>query len=116
MKKTVLFLALIFSFALTAQEIKPNFEKDGDLVKATYFHDNGKISQTGYFLEGKLHGEWIMYNEEGVKMVVGNYTNGLKNGKWVYNEGEKLREVAFVDNKIASVVKKDNPEAIVYTN
>jgi len=116
MKKAILFLALIFSFAMNAQEIKPNFEKEGKLVKATYFHENGEVSQTGYFLKGKLHGTWVMYNKEGQKVVVGNYTNGLKNGTWVYNEGEKLREVAFVNNKIASVVKKENPNPVVYTN
>jgi len=115
MKTVILFLALIFSFAVNAQEIKPNFEKEGNLVKATYFHANGEVAQTGYFLKGKLHGEWVMYNEEGQKMVAGSYTNGLKNGKWVYNEGEELREVAFINNRIESVVKKENPDAVVYT-
>lgn len=115
MKTAILFLALIFSFAVNAQEIKPNFEKEGNLVKATYFHANGEVAQTGYFLEGKLHGEWVMYNEEGEKLVEGSYTNGLKNGKWVYNEGKELREVAFVDNKIESVETKNNPNAVVFT-
>ena len=40
----------MFSFTLSAQESKPpKYEKEGDLTKVVFFHDNGAPAQTGYF-------------------------------------------------------------------
>lgn len=39
-----------------AQTEKPVLEKEGNLVKATYYHENGKVKQQGYFKNGKLDG------------------------------------------------------------
>ncbi len=105
MKSTIFFMALLSSFALSAQDVKPTFEKEGDLLKGTYFHDNGEIAQVGYFLNGKLHGEWQMFDEEGQKLAKGSYLNGEKAGKWFFWKGEELSEVAYVDSKIANVQK-----------
>lgn len=113
MKTITLFLTLIFSIAIYAQDHKPNFEKEGDFMKATYFHDNGKISQTGLFLDGKLYGIWKMYNEEGKKIAMGRYEAGKKTGKWFFWDNEGLREVDYADNRIANVVKWNNSGSVV---
>ena len=43
-------LALIFVLTLgVAQEIKPQFEKQEDLVKATYFYEDGQVKEIGFF-------------------------------------------------------------------
>lgn len=114
MKKTILILAILFistaSFAQAEPEMKLN--KETDLIEATYFHDNGEISQKGTFnLEKKLHGEWISYNEDGAEISIGNYTNGLKTGKWVFISGDDKKEVEYSNNAIASVdgIKKEAP-------
>jgi len=114
MKKTLLFLAVICTvgatFAQTEPELKLNEETN--LIEATYFHHNGEISQEGTFnLEKKLHGKWISYNEEGEKISIGNYTNGLKTGKWVFWSGDDKKEVEYSNNAIASVdgIKKKAP-------
>ena len=58
MKRTFLIIALfLFAFTATAQEQKVSLEKKGDLVEATYYHDNGKVAQTGTFKNEKLHGQ-----------------------------------------------------------
>ncbi len=113
MKSVATMLIFLFALVMVAQEQKPVFEKNGDMVKATYFHENGTLSQTGSFLEGKLHGEWIMYDEEGNKLVVGQYDQGRKVGTWLYWEDEMLKEVDYSDNKIAAVGKLKEAETVV---
>ncbi|MCL5245573.1 nicotinic acid mononucleotide adenyltransferase [Cellulophaga sp. 20_2_10] len=106
MKKTALIFAFIFSIALVnAQNTKPVFEKENNKVKATYYHTNGEVSQVGYFLDGKLDGEWTMFNVEGRKVAKGNYAEGKKVGKWFFWNDTALNEVDFEGSKIANVTK-----------
>lgn len=113
MKKVALILIAMFTASLTAQEIEPKFEKEGKLVKATYYHGNGVIAQTGFYLNGKLHGEWKMYDAEGTKVAMGQYDEGARTGKWFFWEGEELQEVAYDDNKIVNITKWKNGESVV---
>lgn len=108
MKRTILILALILSVSINAQKQNPIFEKDGDLVKGTYFHDNGEIAQTGHFLNKELHGEWKMYDVDGKKIATGKYSHGEKSGKWFFWKNKELKEVDFVDSRIVSVTKWNN--------
>ena len=116
MKRAFLALALSCTVALSAQTIAPKFEKDGDKVKGTYFHENGQISQTGYFVNGKLSGPWQMFDEEGNRLAMGEYRNGKKTGKWTFWEGEMVKEVDFNDNEIAGVVQKNADGVVVKHN
>ncbi|MFS4455129.1 toxin-antitoxin system YwqK family antitoxin [Maribacter sp. 2304DJ31-5] len=103
--KKILFIAIfLVSIGMTAQTVEPKFEKEGDKVKATYFHANGEISQQGYFLNERLEGEWKMFNAKGEKIAMGNYTKGVKTGKWLFWDGDTVKEVNFADNVIAAVV------------
>lgn len=113
MKKTVLFFAFLFSVCTYAQEKKPTFEKADDMVKATYYHDNGEIAQTGFYKDGKLHGTWKMFDEKGQKIAVGTYDMGKRTGKWLFWEGKMLKEVDFTDNRIASVVQLKDSKGVV---
>lgn len=113
MKATVTLIAFLFISLISAQEVKPIFEQDGDQVKATYFHDNGVVAQIGYFVEGKPHGEWKMYDKTGKKIAIGQYVEGKKNGKWFFWEGKDLREVDYTDNRIANVIKWTDAESVV---
>ena len=112
MKKAVFFLAVIFTIGMYAQSPEPAFEKVGKMVKATYFHDNGVIAQTGFYLDGKLHGQWRMYDLNGKKIATGKYEMGERSGKWFFWEGETLKEVDFTDNRITNVVQWNNAEAV----
>ncbi len=115
MKKIVFVLAMLFAVSISAQTIKPKFEKEGKQVKATYFHDNGEVAQTGYLLNGELHGQWYMYNVEGKKIATGRYQNGKRTGKWFFWKGDILKEVDFQDNRIA-YVKNWNQSEVVSVN
>ncbi len=116
MKKIILFIAILFvtavTFAQKDKELKLN--EDTNLIEATYFHDNGEVSQSGTFnLAGKLHGEWLSYNEEGQKISVGSYADGQKVGKWLFWSGEVLKEVDYNNNVIAGIVDTKNTTGIV---
>lgn len=113
MKKMILIALLALSFGGFAQQVEPKFEKEGNKVKATYFHANGEISQQGYFLNEKLEGEWKMFNDKGEKIAIGNYDNGVKTGKWLFWEGDIMKEVNFDNNKIASVTNAKTKEPVV---
>lgn len=112
MKKTIVILTVLFSVCLYAQDTKPTLEKMGKMVKATYFHDNGEIAQTGYILKGKLHGQWLMYNANGKKIASGKYIAGKREGKWFFWEGQILREVDFKDNRIVYVKNWNQSEVV----
>ena len=86
-----------------AQSIEPVFEKQNDLVKATYYYDNGAIKEVGFFKNDKLHDQWISYNEEGKIKVVAIYKNGKKDGKWYLVGDETIKEVTYKSNKIINV-------------
>lgn len=90
----------------------PKLEAHGDMVKATYYYDNGKIQQEGYFKDGKLEGTWTAYDAEGNKKSIGEYSNGQKTGKWVFWSENTLTEVVYNDSKIDKI-KTWKQEAIV---
>ncbi len=114
MKTVVSIVVFLFVSLIYAQEeIKPIFEQEGDMVKATYFHDNGVVAQTGYFLDGKPDGEWKMYDNTGKKIAMGQYDSGKKTGKWFFWEGDGLREVDYLENKIANVINWTDAESVV---
>ena len=105
MKKILLILAVLlttYGFAQQKRDLKLN--KDTNLIEVVYYHDNGKISQTGFYTQdGKLQGEWISYNKEGDKIVLANYQNGVKVGKWIYWIDGNIKEVDYTNNAIADV-------------
>jgi antitoxin component YwqK of YwqJK toxin-antitoxin module len=104
--KKIFAIILMLSVSLTFAQEKPKAElnKDGDLTVATYYHANGTIEQQGTFNpEGELHGVWTSYTAEGIKVTVGNYVEGKKVGKWLFWSGNKLKEVEYIDSRIASV-------------
>lgn len=113
MKGITLIFALIFTVVINAQDIKPVYEQNGDMLKATYFHDNGAVSQEGHFLNGKLHGEWKMFGEDGQKIAMGEYNQGKKTGKWFFWDDRTLKEVDFVDSKIANVTQWNSAGQVV---
>jgi len=105
MKKLLVIVALMGAVSfVSAQEKKNSYVKEGDLIKATLFHDNGQVSQEGYYTaEGKLQGKWVSYNAEGEKTAVANYEEGKKTGKWFFWNEDTLREVDYSQSKITGV-------------
>ena len=102
-----IFLAAVFLVggAVMAQEKdpKPVFEKQGDLIKGTFYYEDGSIRQEGTYKDGRLHGKWISYNQNGEKTAIANYEQGKKDGKWFFWSENKLTEVDYQNSVIASV-------------
>jgi antitoxin component YwqK of YwqJK toxin-antitoxin module len=109
MKKYIILSAILFSALTFAQENNPKLEAVGELVKTTYYFENGKIQQEGFFKDGKLDGIWTSYDVNGNKLAVATYDNGEKTGKWFFWNGTNLNEVDYSNSRIASVKtwKKD---------
>ena len=108
-------LAILTGGALIAQEnsIKKEFQKKGDLIEATFFHENGQVAQKGFYKNGKVHGEWIAYDHSGNKKAIGKYSEGLKTGKWFFWHEDILTEVDYEESRIASVNNWKIKDAIV---
>ena len=78
MKNLMISGMLLVSGVFFAQEVKPKFVAvDNDMIQATYFYDNGQVKQEGVYLDGKLHGKWVSYNEDGTKQTSGEYNLSL---------------------------------------
>jgi len=105
MKKIIFAGLLLSACVVSAQKSEPKFELESQLIKATYYYDNGQVKQEGYYKDGKLHGKWVAYNENGTKQSVGEYNNGAKSGKWFFWTGAVLNEVDYAGSRIADVKK-----------
>ena len=86
-----------------AQDKQTTFSVEGDLVKATYYYDDGSTRMQGYFKDKKLTGEWVRFDKLGNKIQLGYYENGKKVGKWFIWRRESLKEINYQNNVIASV-------------
>ncbi len=111
MKKIVAVIAISLMVSITygQKEREVTLNKETNLVEATYFHDNGEVSQEGTFnLAGKLHGQWVSFDEGGVKISEGSYVNGVKSGKWFFWNDGTVKEVEFDNNIIATVINRES--------
>jgi antitoxin component YwqK of YwqJK toxin-antitoxin module len=50
-----------------------------------WYFESGNIKREEYYRLGIEEGESIEYDEEGIIIAIGNYIEGLKEGKWKYN-------------------------------
>ncbi len=105
MKKAVLFLVFLFALQITsAQSPLTQYKKVSKNTEMISYFDNGQIKEQGYFdAAGKLTGNWVKYDTTGKVLVQGVYSNGKKVGKWLFWEGNALREVDFAANKLAKM-------------
>lgn len=114
--KNILAGALFLTGSLAFAQDKtpePVFEKQGDLIKGTFYYEDGSVRQEGTYKDGKLHGEWISYNQNGEKTAIANYTQGEKSGKWFFWSSDKLTEVDYENSRIATVNNWKNESSLV---
>lgn len=119
MKKSILLLGLLFVAASTFGQADTNvkIEKKGDITEATYYYQDGTVQQKGAFnSEGKLHGTWTSFDVNGKKLMIGNYDNNKKVGKWFFWTDEKLKEVDYIDSRIVSVSERNEKTKVVLRN
>ena len=118
MKTVFVLLALAFATITYSQQEKDiKLNKETNLFEATYYHDNGEVSQQGTFdLNGKLHGEWTSYDSSGTKVSEGSYENGVRTGTWFFWSGNAVKEVEFDNNLIANVINREGDSGVVTKN
>lgn len=103
MKKIIILALILVSAIGYSQTEKPTFEKEGDLVKATYYYDNGNVKVQGFFKNKKLTGVWTAFDNDGKKTKIANYENGVKTGKWFIWDKDSLKEINYDNNVIVAV-------------
>ncbi|MFT7072528.1 MAG: hypothetical protein ACJAX3_001507 [Patiriisocius sp.] len=114
MKNIILVIAVLFSGSMmnaqecsktcAKKEIKNSYVQDGAIIKATLFHGNGEVAQTGtYTKANKLEGKWISFDAEGNKTAIAYYDAGKKVGTWLFYQGTTLKEVSYDKDAIAAV-------------
>ncbi len=119
MKNILSLLAIVFiTSAAVAQNTKNNiYFLDGDVIEATLYHDNGTIAQTGFYnKENKLTGEWVSYDLQGNKTAVAEYNNGKKVGTWYFFSDNSIKEVSYMDARVAKVVSWKTSDTQLVSN
>ena len=109
MKNLLIALCFMFGAFSFAQDLDVKLERNGELYEVTYFHDNGVVSQHGFFnSDGKLHGNWESFDVLGEKVSEGSYANGKKDGKWLFWDENKLTEVNYKNFKMNNINEWEN--------
>ena len=110
MKNFIVLLVIVLAVnTATAQKCdkspkEDTYELSGEWIKATLYHENGVVAQTGYYtLDNKLQGEWTSYDMSGSKPAVAHYNNGKKVGTWLFYQGDTMKEVTYSDSRITEV-------------
>jgi antitoxin component YwqK of YwqJK toxin-antitoxin module len=103
MKNLILIAIFSMNFVGSSQDKEPTYKAEGDLVKATYYYEDGNVKTEGFFKNKKLTGEWTRFDKKGNKTQTAFYEKGEKVGKWlVWNKGG-LKEINYNYNVIVSV-------------
>ena len=73
MKKYIIIALLFIGVTVSAQDLKsPLFHVEGELINATYYHENGQVSQKGTFnKDGVVVGCCTRYENEVKKLSQG---------------------------------------------
>ncbi len=62
----------------------------------TWWYDNSEIQRKEEFRNGKEDGDIIEYNDTGKVILKGQYEDGLKEGLWLYDEGDYKQEGEYI--------------------
>ncbi len=104
--KNIFFAAIFLAGGVIMAQDKtpePAFEVQGNLIKGTFYYEDGSIRQQGTYKDGRLHGKWVSYDQDGAKTAIANYENGQKTGKWFFWSEDELTEVDYQKSVIANV-------------
>lgn len=103
MKNLILIAIFSISFVGFSQDKQPTYSAEGDLVKATYYYEDGSVRVEGFFKDKKLTGVWTSFDQKGNKTQIAEYKEGKKVGKWFVWGKNSLKEITYNNNAIVSV-------------
>lgn len=111
-------LTLILGFGLKAQNrevVREEFYANGNLklqfislgnklVEATYFFENGDVYEMGFYLDGKLTGNWLTFDVNNELQTSAYFVGNKKVGVWkMYENGRLSKEISFSQLMIAEM-------------
>ena len=88
---------------------------DTTWVKEAWFHDNGNLNLEGAIVNNKREGKWESYYPTGELMSVGNFKNGLREGRGVifFKNGNTSIDVYYHEGKQCGVWTYFNEDGII---
>lgn len=101
MRNFLLIVSLILGFSVSAQQATYT-DLDGDgVIEYTLKSKDGKVIETGYYLNSKMHGTWTSFHPSGKKQAVVKFRNGKKHGKWIFfdQEGRTTLVVTYENDR-----------------
>ena len=62
-----------------------------------YHHQNGELKHLGFYVNGKMSGEWKSYYVNGQLREIGKYSDDKKTGEWKEygRDGELIKTENF---------------------
>ena len=114
--KTILLTLSIFLGSFLHAQVTEKIAEDGsstvynEVSGVVYFEKYSAdqlLVETGAFLDGRPHGEWMRYNEEGKTIAQATYTFGSKEGRWLIwtDDATILYEINYANNEKISAFK-----------
>lgn len=123
MKKMVLILALCFAgwgaMANTGGEKISKVEDLGKgLQKITWYYDNGRVAEEGFYMNDKKTGTWTSFDELGHKTAVVNWNRDKKDGDWyiLHENGKVKYHIVYSNNKKVTATEWDENGTLLAGN
>ncbi|MBL7897538.1 MAG: hypothetical protein JNJ99_03300, partial [Crocinitomicaceae bacterium] len=71
----------------------------------TFFYPSGKVQEIDQYQDGYLHGNYKVWNEQGILIEDGNYENGKRNGalNFYYEDGKLNRTENYLNDSLHGV-------------
>jgi len=131
MLKSFLIILLVASCSLSwagNRNIEKEYYQSGELAavytkiskkafQVAYYYRNGQVRETGFVKDGKNHGLWISYAEDGRKLMEAKFFGNERLGKWYYwdRQGSLQNTVSFKnDTAIEYAVRDEAGNLIAY--
>lgn len=71
--------------------------ENGNAVKRTTFHPNGRVHTVSRYSDYQLHGEQLKFTASGLPMMTVEWDHGVLDGvKTVYRNGNKLADIPYI--------------------
>jgi len=107
MKKILMTLMLFLGFNLFSQNAIYTDYDGNKIIEYTLQDEYGKVLETGFYFNNKMHGTWTSFFPSGKKQAVVKFRNGIKNGKWFYydEDGRVLMSITYKDDRKVMVTQ-----------
>lgn len=88
------------------------------LQKVTWYYENGVVAEEGFYLNGKKHGTWTSFDENGKKAVVANWASDKKDGNFyiMHSNGKVKYHIVYSNSKKVVASEWDENGVLITEN